>query len=137
MKIMWNKKINFIGSLAITFTLLGYGIYLDVLGGCERHIEWCVASLDVTQSIFYTIILYTIFSFITFLLPTHYFTAFFQFARFGLPLTIAALFYINLTYDSGLFGFGAGLDLLLIGLCYSLFILGSLLALGWAWWRNR
>lgn len=69
--------------------------------------------------------------------PAKYFTAWWKFARFGLPLTIAGIVYVNLTYDSGLFGFGAGFDLLLIGGCYLFFIFGTLVQLIRTWWKGR
>ncbi len=118
----------------IIFFISRYAVYLNL---CIPEDYSCRLRFDTIENLFLFGPILLVVLIPIFLLPTHYFTAFFQFARFGLPLTIAALFYINLTYDSGLFGFGAGLDLLLIGLCYSLFILGSLSALGWAWWRGR
>jgi hypothetical protein len=133
---MWNKKNNFTGSLLTAAVILSYGIYLDN-GGCEQYIEWCESTIDSSRAIFYYFVIYTAFSFPLFLLPPHYFTRFWHFALWGLPLTLGAIIYINLTYDSGLFGFGAGFDLLLVGACYLFFVLGSLIQIARAWWTGR
>lgn len=129
---MLNKKINFVVALIISLGLFSYGYYLDIYG-CEVNPQFCAETIDISQGIFLTFVLYALISLLYLFPPQRYFNAWWQFARFGLPLTIAGIVYINLTYDSGLFGFGAGFDLLLISGCYLFFILGTLVQLLRTW----
>lgn len=70
-------------------------------------------------------------------LPPHYFTRFWNFAVWGLPLTLGAVIFVNLYFESGYMGLGAGVGLLLIGACYVFFFLGVLIQLIRAWWLGR
>lgn len=132
---MINKKYNFVVSLIVFLLILVYGIYLDKIG-CDTNPQWCADTLDISQGIFFTSILYTLISALLLLLPNHYFTTWWKFARIGLPLALAAVVYVNLTFTSGYMSWGTGFDLLIIGAIYGLFILGSLISVAYVWMRT-
>jgi len=92
-------------------------------------------SLLVEISLLFVIFL-PIFIVIVFL-PSYYFRYWFRFALIGLPLTLGAIIYLNIIHTPGLFGWNSIFYPLFYLIFVSFFILGSLSALGWAWWRGR
>jgi len=133
---MLNKKTNFFGSIVSLLIIVFFG-YSFLWFGCNVYEYQCQDVIETTQNFFFFNLIYSAISILLLFLPLHYFNRFWHFAIWGLPLTIGAIVYINLTYDSGLFGFGAGFDLLLVGACYFFFVTGAFIQLARAWWTGR
>jgi len=133
---MINKKKNFIYSISSLVLLAAFG-YLYLYLGCDSSGVVCQDVIETTQTTFFMMVVYSSLSLSLLLLPNHYFTTWWKFARIGLPLALAAVVYVNLTFTSGYMSWGTGFDLLIIGAIYGLFILGSLISVAYVWMKAR
>lgn len=126
--------LGFFTILTIIFFLSKYAVSLSI---CSSTNYSCRTIFDDIENLFlFGPVLFPLILLIS-LLPNHYFTTWWKFARIGLPLALAAVVYVNLTFTSGYMSWGTGFDLLIIGAIYGLFTLASLISVAYVWMKAR
>ncbi|MFT7645271.1 MAG: hypothetical protein ACI9BF_000949 [Candidatus Paceibacteria bacterium] len=100
------------------------------LGLCQKIDYSCRMSLDEVERFLSPALILLFFSLLTYKLPQIVFDYWWKFARFGIPLVFALVILINLRLHhspGGWLNLDNEIDLVLVGLIYGLFSLGSVI----------
>jgi len=130
---MKNKKNILIAGSLFIYLLFFYYQFMAPKGFCDvNNLILCGYSMDQLKNIFNFFPVILFFSLLTYTMSQAVFATWWKFARWAIPLVFTFVIVINLRLHhtpGGWLNMDAQIDLLLVGVIYGIFVIGSIISI--------